>query len=92
MKNQREIEREEYKKRKNQERELEAEKEVEDEDQKAEPITLQITETRTRSDKVEPAKQMAEKPKAEVENKQKMSVLRKMVPPGPGQYTLPNDV
>jgi len=91
LKQQREQEREEYKDRKNQERKVESDQESEEEVQKAEPITLLITETRTRSDKVE-VKQVQEKAKDSSEKKQQTYVDRKNVPPGPGQYLLPSDV
>ncbi len=63
----------------------------EDEAVKPEPITLQITETRTRSEKVDNNKPEPEKD-SKVEKKEKAFVDKYNVPPGPGQYTLPTSV
>lgn len=64
----------------------------EEETQKAEPITLQITETRTKSEKIEVKQEAEKKPSHSGEKKERTCVDRHNVPPGPGKYTLQSDV
>lgn len=66
--------------------------ESEDESPKAEPITMQITETRTRSDKPETKVEPDKKASKLLSKTAKPKVDKKAGPPGPGQYPLPSDV
>lgn len=78
-------------KRKFNRKEVNEDEEYQEESPKMEQITLQITETKTRSEKVE-IKVDPEKITTQAGRNLGLKVDRKTVPPGPGQYTLPSDV
>eukprot|EP01022_Parablepharisma_sp_SALTPOND_P004840 TRINITY_DN121097_c0_g1_i1.p1 TRINITY_DN121097_c0_g1~~TRINITY_DN121097_c0_g1_i1.p1 ORF type:complete len:544 (+),score=34.02 TRINITY_DN121097_c0_g1_i1:1336-2967(+) len=66
--------------------------EYQEDSPKVEPITVQITETRTRSERVEPKLEADKKASKVKEKTANTKADRKNLPPGPGQYTLPSDV